>query len=231
MPGFCAVKEAVLVRAAATMCQWPRGMELTYTIAEKLEEFSDDEYKDLCEMAFMPWEARSNFSCHYVSTGFANIVLTTRHMDGAFGVLAEAELPCGNIGPQTQLRMWADTSEDWVQAENPSGRMIDALRVFIHEAGHLLGMPHVTDRPAIMNPSISEIRTLQPADLEMVIARYGEKVLVPVPPPPTPPSDTPCDLLVPCLEAMFTKPEAKRQMEHSPQLLGRGWKTQTGGNV
>jgi len=211
---FCAVKESAIALAATNLCRWPQGHVITWTIEERLTEFSDEEYSDVCEMAWGMWEAKSGVRLEYVTGGRPNIILTTRRIDGEFGILAEAELPCGNITPQSQLRMWADSSESWVNAQNPSGRMIDALRVIAHEFGHLLGLSHITKDRALMNPAVSEIRTLQALDIEQAVLRYGDSST-------TPPPSGGVNLCGGLLNHLFTDPEDRKTAFKGWELLKR----------
>ena len=210
---FCSVPEQALAAAEANVCKWPAGHVFTYSIAEKLDEFSDEEYIDLCDDSWAPWEAKTAWRVQYLDQPNTNIVLTTRSIDGQFGVLAEAQLPCGNITTASQLRMWADVGETWVNAENPAGRMMDAKRVFIHEFGHLIGIGHINGVPAIMNPTISDIRTLKPPDIEQGELRYGDPGDT-----PTPDGSTPCDSL---LRQCFQTDEARKQALKSWELFKR----------
>lgn len=214
MVGFCNVPEPALERAAQSRCKWTTSFVPTYSIAEKLDEFSDEEYFDLCEDSWAPWEAKTGWRVKYVDQPNANIILTTRPIDGQAGVLAEAQLPCGNIGRRTQLSMWADTGEVWVNAENPSVRMMDARRVFIHEFGHLIGIGHINGVRAIMNPAVSEIRTLLPPDIEQGVLRYGDPAST-----PGPDGSTPCDQL---LRLFITDMKARKTCLNGLELFKRG---------
>lgn len=49
---FCSVPEHALAAAAANVCQWPRGHVITWTIVEKLRQFTDDEYRDAIAMGW-----------------------------------------------------------------------------------------------------------------------------------------------------------------------------------
>ena len=196
---FCCVPQANLDAAAANPCQWPAGHVIRWTIGDKLPQFTDDEYLEVCRLAWAPWEAESGVRLRYTD-GTPNVILTTRRIDGQAGVLAEAQLPCGNVTPTSQLRMWADTSENWTNAENPTGRMFDALRVLMHEFGHLLGISHINGDRALMNPRVSEIRTLQPPDIQEARRRYGD-------PSETPEDVDPCEKLI---RQLFQTDEGRR---------------------
>lgn len=181
MQGFCAVPEPVLAAAEARVCKWPARHVIRWLIESKLDEFGDDEYREVVSSSLDPWEAHSGVRFEFVSAD-PNLVFTTRPIDGQFGILAEAQLPCGFPTSTSTLFCWMDTREDWVNAQNPAGRMIDATRVLIHEIGHLLGLPHApVGIGAIMEPSISQIRTLKPWDIQQAVLRYGDPSTTPGP--------------------------------------------------
>ncbi|HID44445.1 MAG TPA: matrixin family metalloprotease [Chromatiaceae bacterium] len=54
-----------------------------------------------------------------------------------------------------------------------SGRF-DFKRIVLHELGHALGLGHETSMPAIMQPTVNDIHTLQSDDLAGVAALYGD---------------------------------------------------------
>jgi len=184
METFCKVTESAM--AAGRMCQWPRGRVITWRIDQVPEEFSDAEYVGIVETACALWEAKSGVRLERTYNQ-SDIVLLTRRIDSEFGVLAEAELPCGNPVGRT-FRLWMDTSEQWVNAQNPPARSMDALRVLAHELGHSLGLGHAPQGSAnLMAPSVSSIRGPQQWDVDQAVARYGLPSATPGdddPPPP-----------------------------------------------
>lgn len=211
---FCSVPQAVLTEAASSLCRWPTGHVITWRVDKKLNAFSDIEYLDLCELAWALWEAKTGLRLQYdPGNSRANIILTTRIIDGPQGTLAEAQLPCGNITARSQLFMWADESEHWVVSDNPAGRMINAFPVFGHEFGHLIGISHITSGPALMNPTLSRIVTLQALDIVAGVDRYGD-------PSTTPGADgaSACEEL---LKLFLVTPEARSSWIKGWELLKR----------
>ena len=53
--------------------------------------------------------------------------------------------------------------------------LIDFRRVVLHELGHVIGLGHTTDAPAIMQPSIGDLDRLQEDDAKAVEKLYGGK--------------------------------------------------------
>lgn len=53
--------------------------------------------------------------------------------------------------------------------------LVDFRRVVLHELGHVIGLDHVTDTPAIMQPSIGDLDRLQEDDTQAVEKLYGGK--------------------------------------------------------
>lgn len=182
---FCAVPEATAA-AANTNCRWPHS-PVRWTIGEKLDEFDDEAYKEILTNAIAIWEAVSGLRTEYVESN-ANIVCLARHIDGPRGILAEAQLPCGNVNESTQLWVRFDVGEAWVNAQNPPQQRMDLFRVAGHEFGHSWGIGHIEGVRALMNPFISDVRGLMPPDINEQVDRYGK-----VPPqPPNGGGQTPC---------------------------------------
>lgn len=199
---FC--KTRIPAQAARGQCQWPRGMVVRWTVQDPTPPFSKTQMKEILTLAWSGWEAVCGIRAQWVSQAArANVVVTHRRIDGAGGVLAEAQLPCGNAGDSTQLGVWNDTGDDWVVSKNMDGRMIDLLRVDMHEFGHSLGLGHAPERSRnLMAPSISSIRSPQNGwDIPQSQARYGPPSETPPDEPPTPPDVDQCvETIQKCLD-------------------------------
>lgn len=170
--------------------QWPRGSKLKWfpafddlggirtldarqAMTEALKEITD-----CCDLEFTQVSSELN----------ANLLIVLQRLDGKMGVLADCEIPVGNVSAdRTRLRMRIDTSERWGVSINPVGDLIDFYRVFLHEALHGVGLGHkpasIRD-PALIAPMYSpSIRNLQPADKGELLRRYGQAKVVPAPVP------------------------------------------------
>lgn len=185
---YCATKASALAFAEANLCKWLDGMVVNYTIADKLPQFTDEEYKDAVEESWAPWLAESGLRIRYVDGSsrnpedYPNVIFTIRPIDGQFGILAEAELPCGNVNSRSQRRIWFDTNDRWANATNPPARFLDLIEVARHEIGHVIGIPHITSTNALMNPTVQGNRNLRPADIAEAVRRYGDPSQTPLPP-------------------------------------------------
>ena len=163
-------------------CQWPRGMILKWTVQDAVAPFSKSETRDVMHMAWAQWEAVCGIKTQHVSRGLANVTILSQRIDGQNGVLAEAQLPCGNVSEQTQLWARFDTGEDWTVSGN-LGPSMDLLRVAAHELGHSLGMGHAPQGSRnLMAPTVSNIRTPQKWGIEQSVIRYGQPNQTPVDP-------------------------------------------------
>lgn len=113
------------------------------------------------------------------------ITVGTRLIDGKFGVLAESELPCGNV---QQCRQWYDTGDQWKAFDGgpASPNDLDIVRVATHELGHALGMNHIGTGNLLAPIYSNTVWTPQNGDIQEMQARYGPPLAAPtVPIPPT----------------------------------------------
>lgn len=115
----------------------------------------------------------------------ADLLVRCVALDGAYGVLADCELP----GPRIQ-HMRLDTNEQWTVflGENVPNGLIDLNRVLRHESGHFWGMGHApAGSPNLMAPVYSKsIWTPQAWEIQQMQAAYGPPRPSPTPPPAPP---------------------------------------------
>lgn len=220
MSSFCNVPQSALAAAAGAQCQWPRGSVVRWAAVKWPPGWSEAEFVNTLKASWNAWEAVCGFRTELVSNAkTANIVVQTRRIDGPAGVLAEAELPCGNVTSITQLGVWFDDSEQrWVDAINMSGGMIDLRRVAIHEFGHSAGMGHAPDgQRDIMAPTISDLRAPGPWSTPQMVSRYGETAGEP---PDKPPDDTPdCTNCLRALTQILDSEDGKRFLRSATGLI------------
>ena len=212
---FCNVPEHALAIAGSS--SWRRGYVLRHLVESKPDEFTDQEYKELIDATLALWTSASGLRTERV-TSSPNLVFKTRRIDGAGGILAEAQLPPPDAGPNVILSCWMDVGEQWVNATNPAGRMMDAYRVLGHEEGHLFGLGHESRGRALMNPTISEIRSLTDLDIEEIVRRYGDPSTT-----PPPGGETPCEALLrglPCLETEASQKTMMKAWELAKKAMG-----------
>lgn len=187
---FCGVSEEAFAINGVTY-QWPRGTKITWGLGfSKLGTLSDMDVKDVITAALKEISSCCDFSHAYVpNVNMANLQLYRQTLDGPSGVLADCQIPVGNVNPSTVLRMRFDDTEGWVISETPGQGQIDFYRVFLHEAEHAHGLGHKPANiaaAALIAPIYSRtIRSLQPADIAEFVRRYGAPTVAPpVAPPP-----------------------------------------------
>lgn len=196
---FCGVSEEHFAINGVTY-RWPVGSKLTWGIGfTRLGALSDMDCKDAITEALKEISGSSNISHEYIANADrANIKIISRRLDGPSGVLADCQIPVGNVSvDQTQLLMRIDDSEAWGLFANPPANKIDFYRVVLHELLHGHGLGH---KPANINEAAliapmydRNIRNLQAADKAELQRRYGPAKAPATPPtaPPSTPGDRP----------------------------------------
>ena len=190
---FCGVSEEHFAINGTTF-QWPKGIKtLTWGVMfARLGNLSDMDMKDMLLHCFEEVATNCDLNFEYVAKADkANLYMVTEEMDGKSGVLADAQVPMGNVTQASRFRLRYDIGEAWCISDNPPQGSIDAYRTSLHEILHLLGLGHKpvdVSLPALISPTYSRtIRNLQPVDIEELQRRYDpSKKPQPVVPLPTP---------------------------------------------
>lgn len=200
---FCGVELQEYAISGVTY-QWPRGSHLLWKLEfSRLGPLSDMDVKDAITAALKEISACCDVThAMATQTQVPNLLVTTRRLDGGSGVLADCQIPVGNVGPGTTLIMRIDDSESWGLVENPPNGLVDLYRVGLHELEHFHGLGHRppnNDDPALIAPLYNpRMRNLQAADKAELVRRYGppKQVPKPVPGPAVPPGLVPVSLQV-----------------------------------
>lgn len=167
---FCGVPPAQLAAAARGVYRWQNVRAISYFWMDRVSGMTPAQQLEATESAFAQWSTALNGFLTFSrapSRAAANIVLTTRGIDGTMGVLAEMQLPPGD---DRQLVGWFDTAEAW-------NRQIMFPLVLLHELGHALGLGHIPGRQglAVLNPTYNpNLTALQPTDIAAIRAIYPE---------------------------------------------------------
>lgn len=173
--------------------QWPRGSHLTWGFSfTKLGSLTADDIRQAIAAALKEISDCCNVTHEYVpNANGAHIKITLERLDGASGMLADCQIPVGNVSvDRTQLLMRVDDSEAWGLFENPPPGKIDFYRVALHELLHAHGLGHKpvdVREPALIAPMYDRsIRNLQPADKAELVRRYGQPKVAATPTTPVP---------------------------------------------
>lgn len=209
---FCALSENQLADVNSG-CRWPmpeigifQAMDLSasgITSADCQRALSQ-----ICEL----WNACGHLSLHVApAANQANIFTQSGRIDGPMGVLGQSYLPCGNVGPTTQLAQLLDNGENWT--------FDMLLRVWLHEVGHALGLEHAARGSGnVMEPYLTRFTKPQAGDIAAIDIRYpGGPIMLPT---PAPGPDDP-------VEAMFdfTRPGnwlGRFELEGDSDTVGKG---------
>lgn len=190
---FCGVSEEQFAISGVTYA-WPRGSHLTWGIGfSRLGGLSDMDVKDVITEALKEISGCCDVTHEYVANASrANFNIITRRLDGPSGVLADCQIPVGNVSVGgTTLVMRLDDSEAWGVYKNPPQGKIDLYRVILHEFEHGHGLGHKpanVNAPALIAPMYSPtMRNLQAADVAELQRRYGPAKAKPAPQQPAVP--------------------------------------------
>lgn len=172
--------------------QWPRSIrKLRWSLNfSRLGQLSDMDFKDAATVWFKEISDCCDRVFEYVqNTRLANILYTVQRLDGPSNVLADMQIPVGNVTEDTQLIGRFDDSEGYTLKTTPGPGEIGLYPVGLHETEHAMGLGHKpasVNAPALIAPVYNPlVRNLQAADIAELQRRYGKPTVV-VPPAPTP---------------------------------------------
>ena len=172
---------------------WPAAIKkLRWSLNfSRLGQLSDLDFKDAATTWFKEISDCCDRQFEYVSnTRLANILYTVQRLDGKSGVLADMQIPVGNVNEGTQLTGRFDDSEGYTLSTTPGQGEIGIYPVGLHETEHAMGLGHKpsnVNAPALIAPVYNPlIRNLQAADIAELQRRYGKPSVVTPPLPTTP---------------------------------------------
>lgn len=177
---FCAVTEEAFAINGVTH-KWPPGITLKWHIAfSRLGSLSDMDLKQTREANLAEIAAACDVKFEYTSNPrTANLYDVALRLDGPNGVLADRQIPVGNVSDLTQLLGRHDDAERWgLYDDVPPVGFLDWGRVDLHELLHAMGLGHGQVMPAdsaLIEPMYNpKIRHLQRRDKSELVRRYGE---------------------------------------------------------
>lgn len=168
-PRFCKHPDTMQI-GSGNSCRWPDG-NITWDVVQVPNTIEKQRFVEAITEGFSRWARVAGIKPQYTpGNPSARIAIMARSIDGQMGVLAESELPCGNV---KQCRQWYDL-ERWGVFDGPTGDGdLDITRVVTHELGHALGMNHI-GAGNLMAPTYSRSIWLpQAGDIAEMVARYG----------------------------------------------------------
>jgi hypothetical protein len=180
-PRICALPDVMPI--GSSVCKWPDG-EITWDITAEINGLSRGQVQEGVTEALNRWKRVCGIRPVFTpGNPNARITIGSRGIDGPMGVLAESELPCGNV---RRCRQWYDNGEPWGMF-NGSGanRLIDFIRVAMHELGHALGMGHIGAGNLLAPTYSRNIWEAQAGDIAEMVARYGQPLPQKPDEPPT----------------------------------------------
>ena len=184
---FCRVPDHV---AQDRVCKWPDN-DVGWAVHATVPGFTEDEFIETAFAVYRTLASACGIKPRMVQERMARVVLDVRSIDGDSGVLAESELPCGNV---RQCHQWYDVGERWLK-QGAKQKGIYLYLVILHETMHALGIGHAPQGVrAVIAPFYDPaLVDLTPYDVQQLTIRYGLPAapLPPVIPPVIPPVPLP----------------------------------------
>jgi hypothetical protein len=185
LPRFCNHPDVMPLRNS--VCKWP-DPDITWCVVPELTSIGSLPRQAVIEgieEALARWARVCGIKPQYTpGNPRARIVVGSRYIDGSYGVLAESELPCGNVA---QCRQWYDTGDSFaIFGGRRRGKTLDFIRIAAHELGHALGLGHIGAGNLLAPTYSDEVEGPQSGDIAEMQMRYGKPVTSPSPEPPSP---------------------------------------------
>ena len=186
---FCSTEDEI---AQERLCKWPDN-DVPLAVIAVPPGLTEAQFEGVFGWVAEQINAACGAKLYQIETArLARVLPGTRKIDGPSGVLAESQLPCGNV---IQCLQWYDGGEHWEVNWPPVDRQkINLNLVALHEVMHALGIPHAPQNmDAVIAPYYNaDLRGLRPYDVAELRRRYGPPRVIPTPvPTPTPPAPAP----------------------------------------